>query len=57
MSRINLPFAISFGFMICLTLAVWTLAIREMIDIATERPAACFAMTASDCAALAERGW
>lgn len=54
MDRINWPFAVTFGFMICLTLAVWTLAIREMIDIATERPAPCFGLTGHECAALME---
>lgn len=54
MDRINWPFAVTFGFMICLTLAVWYLAISKIIDIATERPADCFALTSHECAALME---
>lgn len=51
---INWPFAVTFGFLIFLTLAVWTLAIREIIDIATERPADCVALTSHECTALME---
>lgn len=54
MDRINWPFAVTFGFLICLTMAVWALAIREIIDIATERPADCFALTSHECSALME---
>lgn len=57
MSRIDPLNTAVFIIGITIAIAVWTLAIREAIDIATERPAPCFAMTASDCAALAEGGW
>lgn len=51
---INWPFAVAFGLLIVLTLAVWTLAIREIIDIATKRPADCVALTSHECSALME---
>lgn len=51
---INWSFAATFGLLLVLTLAVWTLAIREIIDIATERPAACFGLTSHECSALME---
>ena len=52
MSGINWHFAVSFGFLLCLTLLVWTLAIREALDIANDWPSACSTLTtASDCAA------
>lgn len=48
--------AVTMGIGIVAVVAFWAAAVPALIDAATARPAACQALSAADCTALAQQG-